>query len=369
MELEEYKQKMNLSDADLGWLWLDSFKFLTLNKKNKIYNLIKKGDELFNLQKYEKELKAICENDYSKLVECANNDYLKMVWKELDGIVDFISIENQNYPEQLKNTDVPPIVLYYKGDLSLLKTNIVAVVGTRMYDNYGYLITQKFVKELSFSGITILSTLSEGLDTIAHSTAIEHKGKTIAVISGGINKIYPSTNTELAKKIANVGLVIGEWTPQTETMNYMFQMRARLVAGFSSAVLVTEAGMKSGVKYIADYAEMYNRTIYAIPGNINSYKSSYTNYLIKNCQSMLVSSPKEILDEMNIVYIPIKEKEDVSQEESIIFDILDDVQEAHFDYIVLKSGIPSRKLLSILTGLEIRKKVKKMAGNKYVKIM
>ncbi len=369
MELEEYKKTKNLTDADLGWFWLDSFKFLTLNKKNKIYNLIKSGKEVFNLQKYEKELKAICENDYSKLVDCANNEYLKMVWKELDGVVDFISIENPNYPSQLKNTDIPPIVLYYKGDLSLLKTNIVAIVGTRMYDNYGYLITQKFAKELCLSGVTILSTLSEGLDTIAHNVTIENKGKTIAVISGGINKIYPSINTELSKKIASVGLVIGEWAPQTETMNYMFQMRARLVAGLSSAVLVTEAGMKSGVKYITDYAEMYNRTIYAIPGNINSYKSSYTNLLIKNCQSMLVTSPKEILDEMNIVYIPIKEKEDVSDEESLIFAILDDVQEAHFDYLVLKTGIASRKLLSILTGLEIRKKIKKMAGNKYVRII
>ena len=369
MELEDYKQKMNLNNADLGWFWLDSFKFLTLNKKHKIYNVIKKGDKIFDLKKYEKQIKDICDNDYYKLLECANNDYLKLIWKEIDGVVDFISIENPLYPEQLKNIDIPPIVLYYKGDLSLLKTNIIAIVGTRMYDNYGYVVTQKFVKELSNSGVTILSTLSEGLDTICHNCALENKGKTIAVISGGINKIYPSLNTELAKQIANKGLVIGEWRPNVETMNFMFQMRARLVAGLSNGVLVTEAGMRSGVKYITDYAEMYNRTIYAIPGNVTSYKSSYTNYLIKNCQSMLVSQPKEILDEMNIVYIPIKEKEDVSDEEAKIFAVLDDVQEAHFDYIASKTEIPSRKLLTILTGLEISKKVKKMAGNKYVKII
>ena len=111
MELEEYKEKMNLSNADLGWFWLDSFKFLTLNKKQKIYNVIKSGSELFNIDKYEKQLKDICENDYYKLKECANNEYLKIVWKEFDGIVDFISIENPNYPTNLKNIDSPPMVL------------------------------------------------------------------------------------------------------------------------------------------------------------------------------------------------------------------------------------------------------------------
>lgn len=369
IDIIKYKENKNLTDNDLGWLWLDSFSFLNTNKKVKIYKFLKNGNKLFNINDYAKEIEEICgEEDFLRILGGATPEYMHMVLRKVIQYTDFISIENDMYPQCLRDIDVPPIILYYKGDIKLLKSRTIAVVGTRLFDEYGYKVTEKFVKDFVYSGLTIVSGMAEGLDTIAHKKCLELQGKTIAVLSGGINKIYPAINTELCKQIMKEGLVITEWPPQTDSLRYMFPIRNRIIAGISEAVLVTQAGMKSGVRYTVEYALDYNKTVYAVPGNITSYRSSYANTLIKSCQSMLVTDPEEIIKDLNVTYVPVYEREDFTKEEAKIFAILEDNEQAHFDYIVEKTGIESKKLLGMLTGLEIRKKIKRIPGNYFIKL-
>ena len=369
MNLEEYIQKKKLTKDDLGWLWLDAFTFLNANKKNKIRQIVGNGEEVFNIRAYEKEmLELIKADDYLKMLSLLNDCYLQLLVDDISNKVDFISIDHKDYPSSLRDIDCPPIVLYYKGDISLLKTRCIAVAGTRLFDSYGFAVTEKFVKAFVNANLTVVSGLNEGLDTITHKIVLDNRGKTIAVISGGIEKIYPAINSDICKEIAKVGLVISEWPPKTDSLRYMFPIRGRIITGITEAVLITEAGMNSGVRYIVDYALEQNKTIYAIPGNITSYKSSYTNSLIKSCQSMLVTHPDEILEDMEVVFEPFKETEEPNVEEALIYAVLDNIEEAHFDFILIKTGIPQKKLMGILTGLEIKGKIKRMPGNKYIRL-
>ena len=370
MNIDEYKQKMNIDDNDLGWLWLDKFEFLNVNKKVKIREVVGKGSELFKLEKYSKQIIEICgEDNFRKMQLDSNNFSLQLCFNEVVGYVDFISIDNEAYPESLRNIAVPPVVLYYKGDISLLKNRILALCGTRLFSPYGHQVTNSFVNSFINAGLTLMSGLNEGLDSVVHKIALEKGAKSIAVLSGGYNKIYPVHNTHLCKQIAKSGLVISEWRPNKESYGFMFPIRGRIMMGLAEGLLVTEAGVKSGTRFLVDYAIESNKTVYAVPGNITSYKSSFTNSLIKSCQSMMVTHPDDILNDMNVVYEAIKIKEDVSIDEAKIFAILDNIDTAHFDFIVVKTGLEPRRLLGLLTGLEIKGKVKKIPGNRFMKIV
>lgn len=367
MDLKSYIDNNNMNENDLGWFWLDSFSFLNQNKKAKIYRKVLYGKELFDLEKHRDFLMTICdEEEFLKMQQSQTEEYLNMLWANIEEYTDFISINSNKYPESLREIEIPPIVLYYKGNIDLLQTRAIAVVGTRLFDAYGFNVTQKFVKDFVFAGLTVVSGMAEGLDSIAHKLTLELDGNTIAVLSGGINKIYPASNIDLCKKISSKGLILSEYPPQTVSLRYMFPIRNRIIAGISESILVTEAGMKSGVRYTVEYALENNRNVYVIPGNITSYRSSYCNWLIKSCQSMLVTDPEEILRDYNITYQATVQKEDFSEEESVILDTLRDVDQAHFDYIVEKTQITSKRLLSVLTSLELKGKIKRIPGNLYI---
>lgn len=192
-----------------------------------------------------------------------------------------ISFFDQEYPSKLRQIYRPPLILFARGDISLLKKEIVTIVGSRMATNYSQTVLTKLVPNLVKDQIVVASGLAKGVDAIAHRATLDSGGKTIAVVGNGLNYYYPSQNESLQKKIIQQGLVISEYLPDTRPKPFRFPERNRILAGLSKAVVITEAKVKSGSLITANLALQENRDIYALPGPITSPLSEGPNRLIE----------------------------------------------------------------------------------------
>jgi DNA processing protein len=209
-----------------------------------------------------------------------------------------LTIFDDRYPKLLKETYQPPWVLYVKGDLSLIANERkLAVVGSRQATAYGKMAVQTLFPKLIENGFIIVSGLARGIDTISHETAITLGGKTIAVIAGGINHIYPKENIKLATTMMQSQLIISENPPNTLPERWQFPLRNRIISGISLGTLIIEAKRKSGSLITGSIALNEGREVFAVPGNISSPYSIGTNDLIKQ-GAKLVQTTDDILEEL-----------------------------------------------------------------------
>lgn len=281
--------------------------------------------------------------------------------------IKILTVENESYPEKLFNLSDRPLILYAKGDLSLIEKKTLAVVGTRSPSNYGKIVTEKFVGSLASAGFVIVSGLCYGVDEIAHKKTLAVGGKTIAVVGGGFNNIYPATNTNLSKEIAEEGLLLSEYPPSFVAKRYTFPRRNRIVAGISDGVLITEAGKKSGTVHTKEYALEYGKDIFAVPGSVYSDKSELTNELIKTAQAECVLSADDIIEYYGMQKAAKSRVVNVSFDEQTILSLLAN-GEKDMQYLSEKSNIPINILNSCLTTLEIRGLIRKLPAQTYALI-
>ena len=367
---EKIKEICMYTKNEKAIIWIDMFDFLTTKKKQEILDLFTEPKDIFEDFKgaFSMLQNIISKEQFDKMCYALDEQYLNNHIVSLDSqnikIVTFLS---DDYPEQFWNFEEKPIIFYCKGDLSLLKSICVAVVGTRKPTIYGKQVTEKLVKEIASSGVTIVSGLADGIDTIAHSSALAVGGKTIAVMGSGFNDIYPKRNFELEKQIEELGLVITEYAPNIGPATWHYPVRNRIIAGLSKAVLITEASLKSGTMHTRDYALEYGIDIFAVPGEITSFASSGTNNLIKSCQSAMVTCADDILNGLNVknTYKPVTNNIQLSLEQQSVLNAIDG--ETHFDEIQLKTKIDTKMLLTLLTTMELSGIIKKMNGNYYCK--
>ena len=282
---------------------------------------------------------------------------------------DVICIDDGEYPELLKQIFDPPTLLYFKGEIKLLKTDCIAIVGSRVCSKYGAEQAEKFAFELSQAGLTIVSGLAEGIDGNAHLGALKAKGKTIAVLAGGLNNIYPAIHTNLAKQILeNGGLLLSENPPSYLPKGFNFVQRNRIIAGLSLGVFVPEAGFKSGSLHTVNFANDNGRNIFALPGRVDSKTSVGTNNLIKNMQGCCVCEPADIISQFPEYQLSLNKKtnkvvpKQLTLYEQIIIDALQ-IEELHFDELAKKCQLDTKTLNSLLTTMQIRGLIKKLAGN------
>lgn len=194
---------------------------------------------------------------------------VKVVSKDCE--IGKISLGDSNYPHLLKKIPNPPSPLYFLGNFSEeIFENTLAVVGSRAITSYGEWVVNNLVKEIARYGITIVSGFMYGVDALAHKVSLEVGGHTIAVMAGGINCIVPSYQKDLFLEIKKFGLVVSEFNEQNLSGRWMFARRNRIVAGLSKAVLVVEAGEKSGSLITANFAKEYKRQVFVVPANLNS---------------------------------------------------------------------------------------------------
>ncbi|WP_071395350.1 DNA-processing protein DprA [Bacillus tuaregi] len=213
--------------------------------------------------------------------------------------INILTIFDDEYPMLLKETYKPPWVLYVKGDIDLLnsKRKRLAVVGSRQATAFGKKSIELLFPELIKQDTVIVSGLAAGIDAEAHQTAIRLGGKTIGVIAGGFEYIYPKQNERLAQEMMQTHLVISEYPPHTPPQKWHFPMRNRIIAGISQGTLVVEAKKRSGSLITADYALQEGRDVFAIPGHILTPYSFGTNHLIQQGAKLVITA-QDILEEL-----------------------------------------------------------------------
>jgi len=285
----------------------------------------------------------------------------------MEEAIETLKLSDLDFPAELKTIPQPPKVIYTRGRLK--KETRVAIVGTRLCSDYGKLVAANIAQELVEAGIVIVSGLTPGIDTIAHKTAVENKARTIAVLGTGLDKrsIYPQTNVVLAENILeNDGLLISEYPPGMHGARYSFPQRNRIIAGLSLAVVVIEAKEKSGSLITAGWALKQGKLIFAVPGSVYSANSQGCHQLIKK-GAILARNAKDILDGIGIdsqQSLGIKTGFEGSEEEILIFKSLREGA-LDVDKIILTTGLPAKKVLSLLPILEIKGKIRDLGENIY----
>ena len=350
-------------------IWLSSFDFLTAKKAHTLLEYYTSAENVFKaFQVGDKVLHEILNYEQiSKISQNATLQYVDCYIKNLkEQNIKTLTYNDERYPQLLKEIYDYPIVLYAKGNLDLLKTKCLAVVGTRNPSSYGRTVTYDMVKRLAKSGLTIVSGMATGIDSLAHKACLEVNANTIAVLGTGFNHIYPKMNENLSVEIANKGLLLTEYAPSVRAQKFSFISRNRIIAGLSEGVFIPEASKNSGAMHTKEFAIECNRNIYALPGNINSYVSEGTNMLIATSQAQCILGYKDILKDLGITDNFKKEIHQLSIEEQNILNCLKN-EPLNFDNLQNQTEIEPKKLNSYLTTMAIRGIIKKLPGNFYSK--
>lgn len=288
-----------------------------------------------------------------------------------------ITLEDEDYPENLKNIPDPPIVLYVKGEIREEDKLSIAIVGSRRASYYGLSSAEKFAFDLSNLGFTIVSGMARGIDTASHKGALKGGGRTIAVMGSGFNHLYPPENKELVEKIAKNGAVISEFPINEEPKKENFPRRNRVISGLSLGVLVIEAARNSGALITADFALEQGREVFALPGKVDSGTSFGTNGLIKQ-GAKLVSGVQDILEEFNLsieTKEPGKDKtegkdipgQDLTSKESLLYNMISN-EPLPLNEIIEQTNMDISQISDIILRLQLKKLIKQLPGKEFVRI-
>ncbi len=280
--------------------------------------------------------------------------------------VTVIGFTNPLYPQSLRSLEAPPIVLFCKGNLELLKLDrTMGIVGSRKITSYGNDVTEKLTSELVSNGFCIVSGLALGVDAIAHKTTLENNGNTIAVLGCGVDCVTPLENQSLYEEILDKnGLIVSEYRLGLPPSVGSFPARNRIIAALSMGVLVTEAAQDSGSLITADEAIKLGKPVFAVPGSINSQMSKGTLKLLKS-GAHVVTDASDILEKLEVIPRNSKRTEldlsHFSADEKIILELIQD-EPLSMDAISKRANLPVFKILGIITNLELQGIVKNQNG-------
>lgn len=270
-------------------------------------SLLNKYHSLSNIWNLDIEELHNCNCLEEKIIkELLNTEYRKNLKRYLEYMekygISMVTCYDSDYPKKLRNIQNRPIVLFYKGDISIVDEYSIAIVGSRNCSDYGRKCADFISNEIAIRKICIVSGLAIGIDSIGHIAALNNKSNTIAIIGNGLDNIYPSKNKKLAESIIkNGGLIISEFVVGTKPFKQNFPRRNRIISGLSDSVIVIEGSKKSGSLITAGYAIEQGKEVFAVPGSIFSPNSEGTNELIKDGANLLTSTDDVIrtFDEMS----------------------------------------------------------------------
>lgn len=277
-----------------------------------------------------------------------------------------LTIHDNAYPSRLRDIPSPPKELFYIGadPSSWLDRPRVAVVGSRGVTPYGQSVTSKLAGELAEHGVVIVSGLALGVDGIAHTACLDAGGTTVAVLAGGLDKIYPASHTQLAKRLLEQGgTILSEYEAGTPGFKQNFIARNRIVAGLSDALLITEATEKSGTLHTARFALEQGRDVLVVPGNITSPNSVGTNRLIKS-GAVPVTCVDDILYTLGAAHLPaepVRRRGDTAEEQTLLDLLYGGTSDGH--ELLLASQLPPVEFNQVLTMLEISGKIRPLGNN------
>jgi DNA processing protein len=295
---------------------------------------------------------------------------------ELERIREFeatvVTLEEPDYPELLREIHDPPTALYVWGRLDPRDKNAVGVVGSRRPSHYGLECAKKISFQIAYAGLTVVSGLALGIDTAAHQGALAAKGRTIAVLGGGLFHLYPPENRALAEKIAASGAVVTEFPMDTKPDRQTFPMRNRIISGWGFGLLVVEAGLNSGALISASQALDQGRNLYAIPGPIDRPTSQGSNRLIQQ-GAKLVMNVDDVLEDLQTLFpkSPALTPSKPPGLEGDLLKVYDAIasQETSIDEIIERSGLPASSASVALLQLEMQHLVRQLPGKYFVKLL
>lgn len=352
---------MLLSDM---YLWL-SYSRLPTAKLNK---LLEQMSPVQLWEAFDEELKyKLDDRTFNALKRTRSIDFIERTKQYLEiNHIKYVTRADPIYPVALAQTEVsPPPVLYYKGNIEILRAPCLAVVGTRRASQYGRFVTNRIVGELACE-FTVVSGLAAGIDGYAHAAALEAGGTTAAVLGSGLFNPSPVSNLKLFDEICEKGVVLSEYTPDTHATAYTFPQRNRIISGLSKGVLVVEASEKSGSLITANCALDQGRDVFAVPGDIDKPRSVGTNRLITQ-GAVAVTCAEDILGYYSLTAKKQKQKEktvalDLSEQQ--VLNILSE-GERSFDGLVEVCGMTVAELNTALSSLMIYGLIHEKSKNLY----
>lgn len=289
----------------------------------------------------------------------------------IDSGIGVLSLRDAKYPQALRDIANPPEQLFYIGDVSALNGGVsVAMVGARVPSMYGVKQAERISYELAANGVTIVSGMARGVDTLCHKGALKANGVTVAVLGCGLDICYPHENADLMRVIARNGVVISEFPAGTPPRKEHFPQRNRIISGLAKATIVVECKERSGTMSTVKFARDAGRDVWTLPVNLDNQYGSGNIALLKSGARMLTSS-RDVLDSLAV------DSEDVAEEQGLkmaglsprqvrIVKHLHESEPIHIDEISMVTGIGIIELNGEMTILELKKKVRHLAGKHYV---
>lgn len=296
---------------------------------------------------------------------------LEQVWERLQSLnVQVLTWDDESYPRNLKEIDQPPPVLYVRGSLTPEDEWAVAIVGTRRVTAYGRQVAEEVAATLARNGVTIISGLARGVDSIAHQAALNAGGRTLAVLGNGVDLIYPPENRKLTSQITERGALISDYALGTPPDGVNFPPRNRIISGLSLAVIVVEAGQTSGALITAGFAAEQGRDVFAVPGNINAPQSKGANRLIRD-GAMPLLNPQDVLEALNLTMVvehqAVRVALPTDPVESRLYKLLSH-EPKHVDEIRAQADMPIEVVSATLVMMELKGMVRQVGGMNYVAV-
>lgn len=303
---------------------------------------------------------------------------LEIAKKELDFIqknnITPLFFTDKDYPFRLKECVDAPMMLFAKGNVDFNSGKFVAVVGTRKITPYGQKLCENFVEELSKNhpDITFVSGLAYGVDVCAHKKSLEVKVPTIGVVAHGLDRLYPSSHHNVAKKMVETGAILSEYLSGAKPEATNFVQRNRIIAGMCDAILIVESPKKGGALITAEFANNYNRDVFAFPGRVGDTYSEGCNQLIIKNKAVLIQSAADVEDfmgwDINYKNKTIQPKfcfDELSADEQKVIALLTKEKELHINTIAIKTSITISAISSLLIEMEFKGLIRCLPGNKY----
>jgi DNA processing protein len=322
-------------------------------------------------------LRKISRLGASKISQLSDKSILARAEEELQFTarhkLQVLFIDDPAYPERLRHCHDAPVMLYHCGNTNLNAPRIVSIVGTRTPDDYGKELCAQLVRDLAPYNILVVSGLAYGIDAIAHRTALGLGIPTLGVLAHGLDQIYPYAHRGLAREMTDQGGLLTDFPSRTKPDRENFPMRNRIVAGLSDVVIVIESGITGGSMITAEFANNYNRDVFAFPGRVLDEKSAGCLKLIKTHKAALITSAADVIASMSwetgaqtqltAQYKPGKDSLETT--EAAIVDLLNGQGEVHISKLTAKVNLCYDGLLDVMAALELNGWVKSIPGNYY----
>lgn len=363
-----------MDDAELrSWFRLSRFE-LSPRKAAALLEAFGSPEAIFAAG--ETELSAV-EGISARVVEKLLAPEPEDIDKDLEALekrgVRILTIQDSDYPVNLKQIYDPPIVLYVRGSLIESDRFAVAIVGSRRASVYGRSMAAKIAHDLAVRGIVVVSGGARGIDSEAHKGALSAGGRTVAVLGCGIDVNYPPENSELFDRIAEAGAVVSEFPPGAQPEAWRFPGRNRIVSGLALGVLVIQAPSDSGALITSNYAAEQGRDVFALPGNVDDMRNEGCHALIRD-GAQLVTSADDVLESLGFLTAEerspqaVMAMDSLSDVEKKIVEILS-LQPKHVDQVIQESELSVGEVTGALTMLEMNGIVKRVPGNAYVRTL